>query len=240
MLSPRYASPSSSLRRSPTWRCISLIRARDLGIVRALEVPLRGLWLPVLEVRHVDVHHAVQQLQALGRVVRARVVDDGKPEPTLRGNEQRLEHLRHDVLGRHEVDVVTATGLKLEHHAGEPLGRRPPYLGDLGGLADVVVLAEDTTQVAVTEEDRSGAVPAAEAVLLAEVWEVAADHRVAAGLAERVPIREPIDVAIPGADPAGAERFERPLDTPGQLAAPVQREIGGFPPGSRGHGGRDA
>jgi hypothetical protein len=67
------------------------------------------------------------------------------------------------------VDVMAADLLQLQHHRSEPLGRRLPTL-DLP--RDVEVLAKDAAQVAVGEEDRARAVPAAQAVLLAEVRKV--------------------------------------------------------------------
>ena len=62
-----------------------------------------------------------------------------------------FENLGHDMLGRHEIDVVTTLALKVNHQFGEFLRWK---LGADGLLADVPVLTEDATEVAQAEEDR--------------------------------------------------------------------------------------
>src|SRR5918992_1987482 len=150
------------------------VRAHDVGVLALAEVATSVLPRPELDVGHVDVHDALHQLEAVRAVVGARVVDDRQLEALAQGDRERLEDLRHDMLGRDPVDVVTAVLLELEHHAGQALA------GDLLALdlpADVEVLAEDAAQVAAAEEDRARAAPAAQAVLLAEVREVGRHHR---------------------------------------------------------------
>ena len=87
---------------------------------------------------------------------------------------------------------------------------------------DVVVLAENAPQVAPGEENRARTFPAAQAVLFAEVGEMAAHHRVATRLAYSELVSQPVDVAIARAQGAVGERRQRPLYAPGQLSGFVQ------------------
>jgi hypothetical protein len=68
--------------------------------------------------------------------------------------------------------------------------------------------SEDAFQVTVREEDGARASMAAEAILLAEMGEVAGDDGMTPGETDRLLILEAIDVAVPRADPAGAEHLE--------------------------------
>ena len=74
------------------------------------------------------------------------------------------------MLGRNPVDVVAAARLQLEHDGGQ-LARS--HLAPGTFLAGLPVLAEDAAEVAPAEEDVARAVPAAQAILLAEVGEPA-------------------------------------------------------------------
>jgi len=123
--------------------------ADDLGIVALGEVAARELARPQLEVGHVDVDDAIHQREAVRAVAGARVVDDRQPQPAVDGKRERLEVLRHDVLGCDPVDVVAAGRLQLEHHVREPLRSRALALQL---PRDVVVLAEHAAQVAAAEK----------------------------------------------------------------------------------------
>ena len=69
-----------------------------------------------LEVWHVNIDEAVQELQGPEAVVAAGVVDDGHPEAALHRQRDGLYDLRHHVLRRHKVDVVTfGLVLQLQH-----------------------------------------------------------------------------------------------------------------------------
>jgi hypothetical protein len=89
---------------------------RRLRIILRLRIATGNLRVPVLEVGHIDVYDAGQETEAFQGVIAAGVVDEGHPEASLDGNGECLEDLGHDVLGRHEVDVVTPLPLELEHH----------------------------------------------------------------------------------------------------------------------------
>ena len=181
--------------------------SRHVRVVGPLQVASRRLARPQLEVGHVDVDDPLHQAEAVERVVGARVVDDRQLEAAREGKRQRFEDLRHDVLGRDPVDVVTADRLQLEHHLREPLGCDELALNF---PRDVVVLAEDAPEVAAREEDRPRTVPAAEAVLLAEVREVGRDHRVPPDRAQTGDVGPAVDLAAARADDAAlAEQLVR-------------------------------
>src|SRR5439155_1719965 len=154
----------------------------DVRVVLRLEVASGPRAVPVLEVGNVDVEDAVEQLEAAHRVVGAGVVDEREGEARVGGEEEGLEQLGNDVLRGHEVDVVAAPALELEHRLRQLLGTHLPALTH---LAQLPVLAEHAAQVAEREEDRARAVPAAETVLLAEVREGRGHPGVAAGEAGR-------------------------------------------------------
>ena len=128
------------------------------------------------------------------------------------------------MLGSHEVDVVAALRLQLQHHRRE-LGRR--RRGALRSPANVKVLAEDAPQVGSGKEDRAGAFPTPKAVFFAKVREVARHHGVTSGLANREPVFQPIHSTITRANFAGPERQEGPVDALGQFAAFVEAQISG-------------
>jgi hypothetical protein len=87
---------------------------------------------------------------------------------------------------------VTAVRLQLEHHPCEPLDRRLLALHLPG---DVEVLTKRAAQITSAEEDRPGAAPAAQAVLLAEVREVRGHHRPPSDAAESALVGQAIDLA---------------------------------------------
>ena len=95
-------------------------------------------------------------------------------------------------------------------------------------LGDVPVLAEHAAQVAQPKEDRAGAVPATQAVLLAEVREGAGDDRVSARVAHARDVLEPVHVTVARTGAAVLELAQGGPDAPLELAAAVEREIGRF------------
>ena len=186
-----------------------------------------ALFGPVLEVGHVDVDDAVEEREAVERVVGARVVHDRKPQPERHRFVHRFDYLRDDVLRRDEVDVVAALFLQPQHHRRD-LARTVPALDvrpDV--LADVVVLAENAPQIAVAEEDRPRAVPISQTVLFAEMREEAGDQCVAARLARRPALLEAVHAAVARADAAIGERRHR---LPGALLKTLcsKTEVCGF------------
>ena len=88
---PAGASPSG-----PPW---------PAAVVIGMTEPLRPLVVPELEVGHVDVEDAVEELQRLDESYRRCCRPAGRP-PALDGRDQRFENPRDDVARGDEVDVV--------------------------------------------------------------------------------------------------------------------------------------
>ena len=107
--------------------------------------------------------------------------------------------MRHHVFRGDPVDVVAAHFLKFQHHLGET--GRPDFLAGLL-LADVIVLAENTTQVAPGKKDGPAALPSAQTIFLAKMRKVTCHACIAACAADHCFICEPIDLAVPGTDTA--------------------------------------
>lgn len=172
------------------------------------------------EIRHEDVDDVLEQGEALERVVRARVVDDGQVQAKRCGVADGFDDLRRHVLGCDEVDVVAPLGLEPQHHGGD-LSRRRSALGcRLDILTDVEVLAEDTAQIAVREEDRTRAIPSSQTVFLAKMREAARDHGVAARLARRPAILETVHAAITRAGTTIRKRSHGATRAAGQRVTP--------------------
>src|SRR6266404_6292855 len=87
-------------------------------------------------------------------------------QATLHRDHERFQDLRHDVLGRHEVDVVAAGVLQIEHDFCELAGT---YLGAFAELARLEILTKDTAQIAPAEKNRARSVPAAQTVFFAKM-----------------------------------------------------------------------
>src|SRR6267143_6795000 len=87
-------------------------------------------------------------------------------QATLHRDHERFQDLRHDVLGRHEVDVVAAGVLQIEDDLCELAGA---YLGAFAELARLKILTKDTAQIAPAEKDRARSVPAAQTIFLAKM-----------------------------------------------------------------------
>ena len=118
------------------------------------------------EVRHVDVEDAVDQMDDVGGIVTAGVVHERQGESPRHRDEKRLDDRIQHVRGRHEIDVVAALRLQGEHHGGELIERN---LVAAPVVRDVVVLAENTGEVAVGEEDGARSAAPHERPLLSEV-----------------------------------------------------------------------
>ena len=93
----------------------------------------------VLEIGHVDVHDSIQESKHLNRLVPSAIIDQRQPQPACGGDAQGTEDLGNLVGRGHQVDVVTAPLLEIEHHLGQ-LGRRDDVASAL--LANLVVLTE--------------------------------------------------------------------------------------------------
>src|SRR3972149_777627 len=78
------------------------------------------------------------------------------------------------------------------------------------------------------EKNRPGTSGARKAGLLAEVRVVAGDHGEKAGIAVPPFAGQPIDLALPGADPAGSQQIPGRLDLLFQFAAALSGKIRGL------------
>src|SRR5262249_17373154 len=112
-------------------------------IVRGLHVYLAPLRRPELDVRHDECNDALEQGEALERVVRARVVHDRQVQAEGCRVADRFDDLRRHVLRCDEVDVMASLGLEPQHHRGDFPRRRSALGCWLDILTDVEVLAED-------------------------------------------------------------------------------------------------
>src|SRR3972149_682510 len=102
-----------------------------------------------------------------------------------------------------EVDVVAAGGPQADHDAGQALGR--DFLA-AHLVADIVVLAEQATEVAAGEEDRAGAATADEWRLFAKVRAVAGDAGEVAALAVARRTGSAVNVAGAGTERTGGQQ----------------------------------
>jgi hypothetical protein len=192
----------------------------------------------ILHVRQIDIDHAVEQRERLGTVVAARVVDERQSKAALRSDHERLEDLSHHVTGCHQIDVVTAPLLELQHRVGKLVRT---YFVALSQLGDVVVLAEDAAQIAPGKEDRAGPSRPAERPFLAVVRAKARDHGSNAGAADRPFYPEvSVDAAVPRAEIAAREMGSGTLRPSGQFARSKKGQVDGLDVGLDGRGVRQS
>jgi hypothetical protein len=117
---------------------------------------------------------------------------------------------------------VAASFLEVEHDlrklAGTDLSSR--FL-----LTDIVILAEDTPQIAPCEKNCPASLPAAKAVLFSEVWAIACHSCVASRLADFGLVLQAIDLTIPRADFAGFQTRQGFVDSSLKFAGFVQGDV---------------
>jgi len=122
----------------------------DLGIVRCVAKLLRMSFVHKFHIRHIDVHDAIEESNHFRRFISRTVIDNRDPKSHFGRIGERGDDLR-DIVGRgNEVNIVTAHLLKPKHGLCHACG------GDLfapSQMGDVVVLTEDTSQVAMGEKD---------------------------------------------------------------------------------------
>jgi len=157
---------SSKPRVNPRSFAIATAAFHSSSFKRRARVALRRFGVGVFHIRHVNIDHAVEELEDAERLVAAAVIDEREVEAALDRVRQGGDDSGREVGGRNDVDVPTTRELEVAHRVGESRGRR---LDPLSELAQVVVLAEDAREVAVGEEDRSRAVAPDERRLFAKV-----------------------------------------------------------------------
>ena len=94
----------------------------------------------------------------------------GQAQAGLRGESYSCQNVCYNVAWRHQVNVVAAICLQLQHDRCQLLNI---IFRAVIGLADVIVLAELAAEVAAGEEDGAGSPPARQRKLLAQVRAVA-------------------------------------------------------------------
>src|SRR4029450_3918057 len=98
------------------------------------------LWVPELEVGHVDVHDSVHPANALKTVVGRGVVNQRQTQTPFDRDYQRCQSLRNHLLRRDDVDCVATDSLQIEHDLREFGGTHLRAFAELAGLE---VLTED-------------------------------------------------------------------------------------------------
>ena len=141
------------------------------------------------------------------------------------GEQNAARHLRREVCGRNEVDVVTAARLQFEHHLRQTLVR--DFILELlfVRLRDLIVLAVDAAQIAVAEENVAGAVRADERGLFAEVRGVGRNDRQPSRIAGGDFVVEAVVETVARADGAALEQRLQSFDAGAEFARLKQREI---------------
>src|SRR6185369_3912332 len=126
---------------------------------------------------------------------------------------------------RNPIDVMTTALLKLEEHLRQSFKRHFIFALRFEGLTDLVVLTIDTSEIAQSEKDVSGAVTADESRLFAEVRRIGGNDRTQSGVTRGNLVVEPIDIAIARTDPAAAKHFHEQPASLGQLSGFKQLDI---------------
>lgn len=107
--------------------------------------------------------------------------------------------------GRDEVDVMTTLSLQLQHHLGEPLMSDLVLDLFLVRLRDLVVLTIDTPQIAIPEEDVTGASGSHEGGFFTKVRRVGGDYWQTARVAGGDFVFQPVVKAVARTDSATLE-----------------------------------
>ena len=123
---------------------------------------------------------------------------------------------------------MAAAHLELQGHLRQALDGNLVVLLNRVVLADLEVLAVDAAQIAVAEEDVSGALRPGQAGLLAEVGRVGRDDWIGAGGAGSEHTRQAVVPAVPRTDRAGREQRVELLDSLFELSGLQESHIAGL------------
>ncbi|HXF40912.1 MAG TPA: hypothetical protein VN687_14440 [Blastocatellia bacterium] len=119
---------------------------------------------------------------------------------------------------RNPIDVMTTALLKLEKYLRQSFKRHFIFSLSFEGLTDLVVLTIDTSEIAQSKKDVSGAVAADESRLFAEVRRIRGNNRTQSGITRGNLVVQPVDVAIARADTATTKHFHEQTASLGQLS----------------------
>jgi hypothetical protein len=170
----------------------------DLGIIRGMAELFRIALLHELHIGHIDVNDTFEEPNHFDRFVSGTVIDKREPKSFFDGLRERGYDLGN-VMGRgDEVDVVTPDLLKSGHC--------PCQVGRGDGLsasemADLIILAEDTTEITVSEEDGSRTTMSDEGPLFTKMGKGTGDSEDGPSSAVTNLSLEPVDSTFPGAEP---------------------------------------
>src|SRR5262249_40864256 len=142
--------------------------------------------------------------------------------------ENRAGRLRRVVRWRHQADVVAAASLELQHHLGQPLDRDDVLLLPRIVLADLIVLAINAAQIAVSEKDISRAAGSRERRLLAKMSRVGRDDGIGPRRAGREDVLQPVVSAIARAYGARSQKRVQALNALRELPARQQGHVSRF------------
>src|SRR5204862_591924 len=141
------------------------------------------------------------------------VINDRQAETLFRGDQNSARHLWREVCGRNKVDVVTAARLQLEHHLSQAFVRNFVLNLLFVRLRDLIVLAIDAAQIAVTEKDVAGAARTYQRRLFAKMRGVRRDNRQATRVTSRDFIPQTIVETVARTDRAAREQSFQRFDT---------------------------
>jgi len=139
---------------------------------------------------------------------------------------ESFQYLRHHMSRRDEIDVMASSALERQHHPGK---LPATHLATLTVLAYAVVLAVDTVEIAVGEEDRSRAARTDQGCLLTEVRSMAGDDGLLACAAFAQFTFQTVDTATPGAQFTTLEGVGGGLRPAVEFAFRSKPQIGGLP-----------
>ena len=126
---------------------------------------------------------------------------------------------------RNPVDVMTTALLKLEKYLRQSFKGHFILALSFEGLTDLVVLTIDTSEIAQSEKDVSGAVGADKSRLFAEVRRIRGNDRTQSGITRGNLVVQAVDVAIARTDSATAEHFHEQTASLGQLSGFKELDI---------------
>ena len=211
--------PSSG---SPTARCAGKYWLMMLTCTcGASSAPGDGIII-VLGIGQIDVDDAIQQAQGCCRLVAAAVVHQRQSKASRDRVRQRSQDLRHKVRRGHQVQIVAALVLELQHHQCQALVIH--VLSDVQ-LADGIVLAKQAPARAAGKKDRARAPAARDGRFLPGVAIPACHARVGAAAAVASFAGQTIDAAVSRAQGATGQQPASRLGAPLQLADLIEVQV---------------
>jgi hypothetical protein len=171
----------------------------DLWIVRGITELLGISFVHEFDIRHVDVHDVFKQPYHLDRFVSGAVIDNREPKPFFNCFGKRGNDLGSIMGGSDKIDIMAAHPLESEH---DPCQVTESDRVSLPLVGNVVVLAEDASQITMGEKDRSRAMISDQGRFLSEMGENAGGFHLCPGPAISKVSFEAIDPAFPRAESA--------------------------------------